>query len=132
MGKFEINAGEAYITTYMITLTLIKRNNVFHDYVYFKAAGGKECEVNMANVVHFNLIVEINELLKSKGIEYSIHSVGGCTCCGLELRQNGTFHQRNDIINIMNEHLSKHWLRVKPSEDDVNMLKVESKFDFED
>ena len=85
----------------------------------------------MASVVHFNLVVEINELLKSKGIDYSIHSVGGCTCCGLELRQNGTFHQKDDIINIINDYLSKYWLRVKLSEDDVNMLKVESKFDFE-
>lgn len=37
----------------------------------------------MANVVNFNMIVEINQLLKSQGIEYSIHSVGGCTCAGL-------------------------------------------------
>lgn len=43
----------------------------------------------MNNVVHFNMILEINQLLKQNNIEYSIHGVGGCTCCGLELRQEG-------------------------------------------
>lgn len=42
----------------------------------------------MNNVVHFNMILEINQLLKENNIEYSIHGVGGCTCCGLELRQD--------------------------------------------
>ena len=39
----------------------------------------------MNNVVDFNMILEINQLLKENNIEYSIHGVGGCTCCGLEL-----------------------------------------------
>ena len=39
----------------------------------------------MNNVVHFNMILEINQLLKENYIEYSILGVGGCTCCGLEL-----------------------------------------------
>ena len=43
----------------------------------------------MSNVVNFNMIVDINQLLKKKGIEYSIHAIGSCTCCGLELRQDG-------------------------------------------
>lgn len=29
-------------------------------------------------VVDFTMIVEINKVLKEKGIEYSIHSIGGC------------------------------------------------------
>ena len=32
----------------------------------------------MANVVNFNMVVEINQLLKEKEIEYSIHALGGC------------------------------------------------------
>ena len=43
----------------------------------------------MNNVVEFNMILEINQLLKENNIEYSIHGVGGCTCCGLEFRQDG-------------------------------------------
>lgn len=43
----------------------------------------------MNNVVHFNMILEINQLLKENNIEYSIHGVCGCTCGGLELRQDG-------------------------------------------
>lgn len=85
----------------------------------------------MANVVHFNMVVEINQLLKNKGIEYSIHSIGGCTCSGLELRQDGKYYNKEDIINIINDFLSQHWLRVRESENNENILKVESKFDFE-
>ena len=29
----------------------------------------------MNNVVHFNMILEINQLLKQNNIEYSIHSI---------------------------------------------------------
>ena len=40
-------------------------------------------------VVDFTMIVEINKVLKEKGIEYSIHSIGGCASCGLALKQEG-------------------------------------------
>ena len=43
----------------------------------------------MNNVANFKMILEINQLLKENNIEYSIHGVGGCTCCGLEVRQEG-------------------------------------------
>ena len=52
----------------------------------------------MANVVHFNMIVDINQLLKEKGIEYSIHAIGACTCNGLELRQDGKEYPIDEII----------------------------------
>ena len=35
----------------------------------------------MANV-HFNMIVEMNQLLKENNIEYTIHMIGGCSQCG--------------------------------------------------
>lgn len=52
----------------------------------------------MNNVVHFNMILEINQLLKENNIEYSIHGVGGCTCCGLELRQDGKSYSTENIF----------------------------------
>ena len=52
----------------------------------------------MNNVVHFNMILEINQLLKQNNIEYSIHGVGGCTCCGLELRQEGKSYPTDKIL----------------------------------
>ena len=45
--------------------------------------------MTMNNVVNFKMILEINQLLNENNIEYSIHGVGGCTCCGLEVRQEG-------------------------------------------
>lgn len=83
----------------------------------------------MSNVVHFNMIVEINELLKSKGIEYSVHAVGGCTCAGLKLRQDGSHYDVNKIVAIINEYLASQWMKVVLSSD--NILHIESKFSYE-
>lgn len=80
-------------------------------------------------VVHFNMIVEINELLKSKGIEYSIHAVGGCTCAGLKLCQDGAYYDENKIVAIINEYLASQWMKVVLSNE--NILNIESKFDYE-
>lgn len=80
-------------------------------------------------VVHFNMIVEINELLKSKGIEYSIHAVGGCTCAGLKLRQDGAYYDENKIVAIINEYLASQWMKVVLSNE--NILNIESKFGYE-
>lgn len=87
--------------------------------------------VNMANVVHFNMLVEINQLLKDNGIEYSIHSIGACTCAGLRLRQDGKSYPVQDIIHLINEYLEKKWMRVIPKEDDFTYLQVVSKFEYE-
>ena len=85
----------------------------------------------MANVVHFNMIVDINQLWKEKGIEYSIHAIGACTCNGLELRQDGKEYPIDEIIEYMNEYLDKKWMRVRKSKDNEHILNVGSKFDYE-
>lgn len=82
----------------------------------------------MSNVVHFNMIVEINQLLKDKGIEYSIHSVGGCTCGGLHLRQDGKEYSCELIVSIINDYLNNKWIKVIPKSDDPTILDVVSKF----
>lgn len=82
----------------------------------------------MANVVDFNMIVEINQLLKNKGIEYSIHGIGGCASCGLELRKDGQEYPLDKIVEIINEYLSKNWLVIKPSDNENKIFSVESKF----
>ena len=64
----------------------------------------------MNNVVHFNMILEINQLLKENNIEYSIHGVGGCTCCGLELRQEGKSYPTDKILEVINGYLKNHWI----------------------
>lgn len=84
----------------------------------------------MATVVHFNMIVDINQLLKNKGIEYSIHALGGCSCCGLELRQDGKKYPEDKIVEMINEYLNEKWIKVIPDED-YHVLNVQSKFDYE-
>lgn len=79
-------------------------------------------------VVNFNMLVEINQLLKERGIEYSLHSIGGCSSCGLEIVQNGKEHDLNDIINIVNQFLLKYWIKVIPNEDNAYFLNVVSRF----
>ncbi len=56
------------------------------------------------------MILEINQLLKENNIEYSIHGVGGCTCCGLELRQDGKSYPTYNILEIINGSLKNHWI----------------------
>ncbi|MBM6840693.1 hypothetical protein H6A03_03935 [[Clostridium] spiroforme] len=85
----------------------------------------------MGEVVNFNMIVEINQMLKEKGIEYSVHAVGGCSCCGLELRQDGAPYDVNEIVDIINEYVKTKWLKVVLDEGEQMILHVQSKFDFE-
>lgn len=59
----------------------------------------------MNNVVNFKMILEINQLLKENNIEYSIHGVGGCTCCGLEVRQEGKSYPTDKILEVINGYL---------------------------
>ncbi len=85
----------------------------------------------MTNIVNFNMVVEINQLLKEKEIEYSIHALGGCTCAGLKLRRNGKEYQLEKILEIINNYLDQKWMRVKQDKNDPYILNIESKFDFE-
>lgn len=82
----------------------------------------------MSNVVDFNMIVDINQLLKEKGIEYSVHSIGGCASCGLELRQDGKQESTDKVIMIVNEYLSQKWLKVISDENNPMILNVQSQF----
>ena len=74
----------------------------------------------MNNVVHFNMILEINQLLKQNNIEYSIHGVGGCTCCGLELRQEGKSYPTDKILEV---------IYVQENKYQPGFLTIHSKFD---
>ena len=62
----------------------------------------------MNNVVNFKMILEINQLLNENNIEYSIHGVGGCTCCGLELRQEGKSYPTDKILEVINGYLKNN------------------------
>lgn len=84
--------------------------------------------VFMNNVVHFNMILEINQLLKENNLEYLIHGVGGCTCGGLELRQDGKSYPTDKILEIINGFLKNHWIYVQENKNQPGFLTVHSKF----
>lgn len=80
-------------------------------------------------VVNFNMVVEINKLLKDQGIDYSIHADGGCTCAGLVLRQDGQEYDRDIIIRLINDYLYSKFMLVTVDEDNLNRLNVISRFE---
>lgn len=80
-------------------------------------------------VVNFNMVVEINMLLKEKGIEYSVHADGGCTCAGLTLRKDGQEYDQSTIIQIINDYLYPRFMEVIVDEDNPNKLNVASRFE---
>ena len=82
----------------------------------------------MASVIHFNMIVEINQLLKHHKIEYTVHAVGGCTCSGIQLRRQGNEYPVDKIITLINEYLVEHFMVVVQSKEDSSILHVESRF----
>lgn len=82
----------------------------------------------MESTVDFLMVTELNKILKEKQIEYSLHTVGGCSCCGLHLRCDGQPHNLEEVLEIINEYLSKKWLIASFQENDQSMLYVDSKF----
>ncbi|MEE0966180.1 MAG: hypothetical protein U0L85_03915 [Bacilli bacterium] len=81
----------------------------------------------MANV-HFNMIVEMNQLLKENNIEYTIHMIGGCSQCGVFLARTGKECSIDKILEVINQYLSVHWLKAVQREDSLD-LDIVSKFD---
>lgn len=85
----------------------------------------------MSLLIDFNMINEINHILKDKGIEYSVHALGACNCSGLELRQDGKSEDVNHIIDIINEYVGSKWLKVSLDKNNPTVILVQSKFDYE-
>ena len=85
----------------------------------------------MANVVHFGMLIDINKILKENNIEYSLHSIGGCVSCGLELRKDGEEFDYDSILKLINLYLDDKYMQVQPQFNNPNHLYVVSKFDLE-
>lgn len=79
-------------------------------------------EIAMSKVINFNQAVRINQLLKERGIEYTLHLHAGCAYCVPELVQEGKEHSIDEIYELMNEVLKEQFIKVKP--DDLNPLNV--------
>lgn len=82
----------------------------------------------MKATVDVIMVMELNELLKNHHIEYSLHTVGGCSCCGLELKCEGKEISKNTILDIINDYLSHKWLVASFSLYDDSLLYIDSQF----
>lgn len=76
----------------------------------------------MGKVINFNQATRINQLLKEKGIDYTLHLHAGCAYCVPQLVQNGKEHAIDEIYEIMNEVLKEQFISVVP--DELNPLNV--------
>lgn len=82
----------------------------------------------MIGTVDFNMILNLNHLLKKEGYDYSVHSIGGCASCGLNLRCEGKESDLEDVMKVINDFLKKKWLKVVPSLEDPYALGIISTF----
>lgn len=83
----------------------------------------------MRSTVDVMMVENLNQILKKEGIAYSLHTVGGCSCCGLYLRCDGEEYDRNRILEIINTYLATKWLVASFQIDDPSMIYIDSKFD---
>lgn len=67
--------------------------------------------------IHFNMVFEINRLLKEKGFDYTMHLHGGCSRCGAYLTNEGKESKIDEVVNVINSYLKDKWLKVKISYD---------------
>lgn len=80
------------------------------------------------SLVDAKMIVEINQTLKEKGYEYSVHSYAGCSTCGLNLKCDGKEADRQEVLQVIQSYLDTKWLIVKQNLEDPSMLYINSKF----
>lgn len=76
----------------------------------------------MIGTVDFNMILELNRFLKKEGYDYSVHSIGGCASCGLNLRCEGKESDLEDVMKVINDFLKNKWLKAVPSLEDPILL----------
>ncbi|MFR7591704.1 MAG: hypothetical protein ACLUVC_09690 [Longibaculum sp.] len=82
----------------------------------------------MESTVDVLMVFQLNQILKEKGIEYSLHTIAGCSCCGMKLRCDGKTYDPIEILKIINEYLAQKWLVASYQVDNQNILYVDSKF----
>ena len=82
----------------------------------------------MIGTVDFNMILELTRFLKKEGSDYSVHSIGGCASCGLNLRCEGKESDLEDVMKVINYFLKKKWLKAVPSLENPYTLGIISTF----
>lgn len=81
----------------------------------------------MTAVIHFGMLVETNEILKEEKTGYSLHSIGGCSSCGVVLKECHPTISVQKVVKLINTYLEDKWLIVERDEDGL-FLSVKSVF----
>ncbi|MFV0550862.1 MAG: hypothetical protein ACK5L6_02915 [Anaerorhabdus sp.] len=81
----------------------------------------------MTAVIHFGMLVEINEILKEKKVGYSLHSIGGCSSCGVVLKECNPRISVQEVVKLINTYLEDKWL-IAERDGDGLFLSVKSVF----
>lgn len=76
----------------------------------------------MTAVIHFGMLVDINTILKEKKTGYSLHSFGGCSSCGVELRESNPTITIEQVIEIINNYLKDKWLFVEQNNTSMTLI----------
>jgi len=79
-------------------------------------------------MIDYHMIVEINHLLKEKGYDYTIHAIGGCATCGIEFKCHGQVQPMEEMLKLINEYLSEHFIVAVQSEYDPHCCHIVSKW----
>ncbi len=81
-----------------------------------------------ACTIDFQMLYQINMLLKEKGYNVTIHTIGGCSCNGIELK-NLNDSNRELIKEIINDYLKNKYMYIKDDPTNKNYFTVSSTFD---
>ena len=82
----------------------------------------------MESTVDVLMLTQLNQILKDNHIEYSLHTVGGCSCCGLKLCCHGQTYDQKALLDIINKYLATKWLIASYQINDPTILYIDSKF----
>ncbi|MEG0313993.1 MAG: hypothetical protein RR646_01880 [Erysipelotrichaceae bacterium] len=78
----------------------------------------------MYKVMDLITMNNVNMYLKKQGIEYSLHTVGSCACNGVYLRCDGTEHNLEEILILINEFIKDKFIKLESNKEDPFLLNI--------
>lgn len=78
--------------------------------------------------IDFQMLYEINKVLKDNGYDCSIHTIGGCSCNGVELK-GLTTSNRIEVLNLINAYLKTKFMYLVDDSTNENYFQTKSVFE---
>lgn len=80
-----------------------------------------------SSIIDFNMLVEINKLLKENNFSASMHSIGGCACCGVKINDLSE-DNREKVLELINNYLKNKFMYLVEDPNDKNVFYASSTF----